>query len=109
MIDVAAGDVVGTSFYTYDTMGRQVWAIGAGSVNGNVFEIDFYITDGGIYGSDFNMDLVNRYLWGKGVFTFSSCHAGRVDIIPHEDFAGEFESLTTFISRSTTPVSCGDE
>jgi len=109
MIDVAAGGVVSTSFYTYDTMGRQVWVIGAGSVNGNVFEIDFYITDGGIYGSGFNMDLVNRYLWGKGVFTFSSCYAGRVDIIPHEDFAAEFESLTTFISRSTTPESCGDE
>ncbi|MCP4044479.1 MAG: cytochrome c, partial [Gammaproteobacteria bacterium] len=51
MIDVAKEGVVAVSFYTYDTMGEQMWIIGAGTVNGDEFVIDFEVTDGGIYGS----------------------------------------------------------
>ena len=53
MIDVAKDGVVAVSFYTYDMQGQQMWIIGAGTVNGNVFVIDFEITDGGIYGLRF--------------------------------------------------------
>jgi len=106
MIDVAGDGVVAISFYTYDTLGRQVWVIGTGTINGNVVEIDFYITDSGIYGSAFDPLLVNRYPWGTGTFTFSSCYAGTVDIIPNDDFSGEFEALTTHISRLTLPQDC---
>jgi len=107
MIDVAKDGVVAVSFYTYDTQGNQTWIIGAGTVNSNVFEIDFEITDGGIYGTDFNPLLVNHYPWGTGIFTFSSCYAGKAEIIPNQDYAGQFEAQTIFISRLTLPENCG--
>lgn len=109
MIDVAKAGVVATSYYTYDTQGQQVWLVGTGAVNGNTFEIEFFITEGGTYGSGFDPTTVNRYPWGTGLFTFSSCYAGRVDIVPNENYSAEFESLTTYISRLTLPEICGDD
>jgi cytochrome c2 len=109
MIDVARDGVVAVSYYTYDKQGRQMWVIGAGTVNSNVFEIDFEITDGGVYGPDFDPSIVNHYPWGTGVFTFSSCYAGKAEILPNQDYSDEFEDLTIFISRLTLPVNCGNE
>ena len=93
MIDVAKDGIVGVSYYTYDTQGNQTWIIGPGTVNGNVFEIDFEITAGGIYGPDFDPLLVNRYPWGTGIFTFSSCYGGKVEITPNQDYADQFETV----------------
>ena len=109
MIDVAQDGLVVVSFYTYDTMGQQMWVIGAGTLNGNVVEIDFEITDGGIYGSGFDPLTVNRYPWGTGIFTFSSCSAGKVEIIPNQDYSDVFEAQTIYISRLTYPEHCQNE
>ena len=106
MVDVAKDGVVVVSFYTYDTQGQQMWIIGVGTVNGNVFELDFEITDGGIYGSAFDPLLVNHYPWGTGTFTFSSCNAGKAVITPNQDYAGQFETQTIDISRLTIPEYC---
>jgi hypothetical protein len=106
MIDVSKDGIVAVSYYTYDTQGRQMWIIGAGTVNGNGFEIDFELTDGAVYGSAFDPLLVNRYPWGTGKFTFSSCYAGKVEIIPNGDFSAEFETQTVFVSRLTLPENC---
>ena len=109
MIDVGAGGVVVTSYYTYDTLGGQMWLIGPGMVNGNAFDINFEIADGGIYGSGFDPLLVNRYAWGTATFTFTSCYAGKVVITPNQDYADQFETQTVYLSRATTPESCVDE
>lgn len=109
MIDVAKDGLVVVSYYTYDKQGRQMWVIGNGTANGNVFEISFEITDGATYGVDFDPLMVNRYPWGTGKFTFSSCFAGQAEITPNEDFSGEFEALTIYISRLTPPDNCSDE
>ena len=106
MIDVAKDGVVAVSFYTYDTQGGQMWIIGAGTVDGNVFVIDFEITDGGTYGSAFDPLLVNHYQWGTGTFTFTSCYAGKAVITPNQDYSGQFETQTIFISRLTLPEYC---
>jgi hypothetical protein len=109
MIDVAKDGLVAVSYYTYDTMGHQMWVIGAGNLNGNTVEIDFELTDGGIYGSAFDPLTVNRYPWGTGIFTFSSCYVGKVEIIPNQDYSGIFEAQTIYISRLTMPEHCADE
>ena len=109
MIDVAKDGLVVVSYYTYDKQGRQMWVIGTGTVNGNVVEIAFEVTDGGVYGTDFDPLTVNHYPWGTGKFTFSSCYAGTAEIIPNEDFSAEFEALTISMSRSTPPDSCSYE
>ena len=106
IIDVAnAGNIV-ISFYTYDNTGQQMWLIGTGDVDGSVAVIDFYVTEGGLYGSGFDPELVNTVHWGTGIFTFSECATGVVDIMPGLDFAAEFEDMTTDITRLTVPVNC---
>ena len=109
MIDIAKGGIAAVSYYTYDKQGKQIWIIGAGTVSGNTFDITFEITDGGMYGDDFDPLLVNRYPWGTGKFTFSSCYAGKAEISPNEEFSDEFEDVTIYISRLTTPEYCSDE
>jgi hypothetical protein len=106
IIDVAnAGNIV-ISFYTYDNTGQQMWLIGTGDVDGSVAVIDFYVTEGGFYGSGFDPELVNKAFWGTGIFTFSECATGVVDIMPGLDFSAEFEDMTTDITRLTVPVNC---
>lgn len=109
MIDVAQDGLVVVSYYTYDTMGQQLWVIGPGTLNGNVVEIDFEITDGGIYGSGFDPLTVNHYQWGTGIFTFSSCYAGKAEIFPNQDYSDVFEAQTIYLSRLTFPEYCADE
>ncbi len=109
MIDVAKDGLVTVSYYTYDKQARQMWVIGWGNVIGDTFEIAFELTDGAVYGDDFDPLMVNRYPWGTGKFTFTSCYAGVVEIIPNEDFSGEFEAQTISVSRLTVPENCGDE
>ena len=109
MIDVARDGVVAVSYYNYDKLGRQMWIIGAGTVDGNVFNVDFEITDGGAYGVGFDPELVNHYPWGTGKFTFSSCYSGKAEITPNENYSAEFEDLVIYLSRLTLPASCGDE
>ena len=109
MIDVAKDGLVVVSFYTYDTMGEQMWIIGPGTVNGDVFVVDFEVTDGGIYGSAFDPLLVNRYQWGTGTFTFTSCYGGKAEITPSVDYSGIFETQTIDISRASLPESCGTQ
>jgi mono/diheme cytochrome c family protein len=109
MIDVARDGVVAVSYYTYDKQGQQMWIIGAGTVAGNVLNIDFEITDGGTYGVGFDPLLVNHNPWGAGKFTFTSCYSGKAEITPNENYSAEFEDLVIYLSRLTLPASCGDE
>lgn len=106
MIDVGNAGNIAISFYTYDKSGHQMWLIGPGHVDGSVAVIDFYVTEGGIYGSGFDTELVSEYHWGSAVFTFTECATGSVEILPDEEFSAEFEPMTTQITRLTVPINC---
>jgi hypothetical protein len=106
MVDIAAEGIVVVSFYTYDTMGNQLWLIGNGLVNGNTFDINLEITDGALWGDAFNPADVNRDDWGTGTFTFDGCHSGTASLVPNQDYAGAYDVLNVTISRATVPVSC---
>ena len=108
MIDVAKDGVVAVSFYTYDTLGNQMWLVGPGTVNGNGFDIEFELTEGAVYGSAFDPLDVSRYPWGTGKFTFSSCYSGTVEITPNGVYSAEFETQTIYLSRLTLPENCTD-
>jgi len=106
IIDVANAGHIVISFYTYDNSGQQMWLIGTGNVDGSVAVIDFYVTEGGMYGSSFDPALVERNHWGTGIFTFSECATGVADIMPNENYSADFEDMTTDITRLTVPVNC---
>ena len=67
-------------WYTYDSSGNQVWVNGVGQVQGHRIIFDQTIfTDGGIFGTGFDPDLVQRKDWGQITFDFSSCTTGVVN------------------------------
>jgi mono/diheme cytochrome c family protein len=88
LIDVANnsnGDtVIVVSFYTYDSIGNQVWLIGNVSTNSNTAEIALLIPEGAMWGADYNPDDSDETPWGTGTFTFTSCGAGHVVLVPNE-------------------------
>lgn len=87
------------SFYTYDSMGNQIWLIGSGPADGNTATFDMVITGGAMWGGDFNPDDVVRTTWGTATFTFASCGAGHISLTPDESQTG-FTALEYDINRS---------
>ena len=108
LIDVAFGGTFVATFYTYDTMGNQMWLIGSGTIGGGSITVTVQTTDGGTWGSAFDRLAVNRHDFGSATFTFESCSKGRVDIVPNAAYSGLFEPLSVDIVRLTVPVSCED-
>jgi sugar lactone lactonase YvrE len=92
------------TIYSYDSMGNQIFLIAVGTVNGDAVEADVFITDGGLWGDDFDPDLVNESQWGTGTFTASSCEAMHMSLMPNAQFQGMgYTDLMYDLIRLTTP------
>jgi sugar lactone lactonase YvrE len=108
-IEVAdAGDgrlVFVATFYSYDTIGNQIFLVAVGPVDGNTAEVDVFITEGGLWGDSFDPVLVNETQWGTGTFTASSCETMHVSLIPNAGFqAMGYTDLAHDLVRLTTPA-----
>ena len=94
LIDVAlnanGANIIVVSFYTYDSIGNQVWLIGAGLANGNTAVIDLMIPSGAKWGADFNPDDNIETPWGTGTFTFTSCAGGNIALVPNTEMQNNF-------------------
>ena len=92
------------SFYTYDTMGNQVWLVAlptdgltAGSTT---VEMTVYQVTGPMWGDDFDPDDRNSDVWGTGSFTFPSCTAASFTLTPGTDAqAAVFTELSYDLTR----------
>jgi hypothetical protein len=73
------------SFYTYDSEGNQAWlTFQSTSMEGTTVNVNVFITDGAMWGDDFNSADVNNTAWGTGSFTFPTCTAGSVSLTPNQ-------------------------
>jgi hypothetical protein len=77
------------SFYTYDSSGNQVWLTAQPtepdlSAVGTTVEVKYFITDGAMWGGDFNSADVNNQEWGSGSLVFDSCSSGSVSLMPNQ-------------------------
>jgi hypothetical protein len=77
------------SFYTYDDEGNQVWLTAqptAPDLNavGTTVDVMYYITDGPMWGADFNTGDLNQAEWGTGSLVFDSCMGGSVSLMPNQ-------------------------
>jgi len=92
--------IIVVSFYTYDSLGNQTWLIGAGEIDGNTAEITMTIPEGAMWGADFDPADSTVTPWGTGTFTFTSCGAGNVALVPNVDMQGRgFTDLSYDINR----------
>ena len=104
MVDVSYNmndeTIIIASFYTYDSLGNQTWLFGSGEIDGITAEILMYIPEGAIWGADFDPADSAATPWGTGMFTFTSCGAGNVALVPNVDMQGRgFTDLSYDINR----------
>jgi hypothetical protein len=93
------------TIYSYDDLGKQIFLIAVGTVNGDTVEVDVFITEGGIWGDDYDPSLVVESEWGSGTFTASSCEAMHMSLIPNAAFQGMgYTNLMYDLMRLTTPA-----
>jgi hypothetical protein len=93
------------TIYSYDTVGNQIFLIAVGTVNGDTVEVEVFITDGGLWGEDFDPALVNETPWGTGTFTASSCDSMHMSLMPNAQFQGlGYTDLAYELVRLTTPA-----
>jgi len=59
-----------------------------------------YMTEGAMWGDDFNESDVMRPLWGTATFTFPTCGGGTVELKANDDMkALGFSDQTTQLTR----------
>jgi hypothetical protein len=93
------------TIYSYDDMGNQIFLIAVGTVNGDTVEVDVFITEGGLWGDDYDPSLVVESEWGSGTFTASSCEAMHRSLMPNAAFQGMgYTDLMYDLMRLTTPA-----
>lgn len=93
-------------WFTYDEEGNQRWFIGSGTTIGNRLEIDeLLITEGGVFGPDFDPEDVRRIDVGELVLTFTGESSGRAEYTI-DGVVGE-QTLTR-ISRPVEIVATAD-
>jgi hypothetical protein len=93
------------TFYSYDPMGNQIFLIAVGLVNGDIAEVDVFITEGGLWGYDFDPELVNETQWGTGIFSASDCEVIHMELMPNAEFMGMgYTDLMYDLVRATAPL-----
>lgn len=97
------------SYFTYDGDGNQLWLGGSGLSDGNRAVANMELTAGGVFGSAFDKDDVERYQWGELEFVMDNCSTGHVWIRPNEAMLASgmgFESFHYQIRRLTQAGTC---
>jgi hypothetical protein len=105
--DGGAGYVFVAFFYTYDDEGNQVFLVAQGTVDGDTADVTVYITDGAMWGDDFNPDDVSLVEWGTGTFVANDCDAMSFTMMPNDAMQAEgFTDLAYDLERLTIPTNC---
>jgi hypothetical protein len=89
------------SFYTYAADGLQAYLLAESTaITGNMAEMTVYMTEGAMWGDDFNSDDVMRPLWGTAKFTFPTCGSATVELMANDEMkALGFSDMTTDMTR----------
>ncbi len=97
-IEVLADGRAVVTWYTYDLQGAQMWLIGVGEITGNSIHIDeMLVTQGAVFGLDFDPDDVILSNWGILDIEFDECDSAEVSYQSN----GEFGSGTLQAIRLT--------
>jgi plastocyanin len=91
--------------YSYGPDGGQIFLIAVGTPDGDTVEVDVFITDGGVWGEDFDPANIVETPWGSGVFTANDCESVSMALTPNADFlAAGYSELAYDLIRLTTPI-----
>ena len=97
------------TLYTYNNLGEQTWLIAQGLINGNMVDVEVFITDGPAWGDSYNPADFVATPWGSGSFLFTSCTAGTMSLLPNSAMqALGFTALAYDLRRDllTSGIAC---
>ena len=93
------------TFYSYDPEGNQIFVIAVGPVTGATAEVDVFITEGGMWGENFDPANVKQPQWGTGTFTASSCESITMSLRPNAEYQDlGYSSLAYDLVRLAQPA-----
>jgi len=104
--DAGNGELVFvTSIFSYAPEGGQIFLVGAGTPEGDAFELELFITSGGAWGEDFDPDQTPKSAWGTGVATSSGCDQLSMTLTPNPEYRENgYTVFTLDLERLTTPL-----
>jgi len=86
MLEILASDRAVMYWFTYDSEGEQDWYMAEGEIRGNrILFPELIQASGGIFGPDFDPDIVTRTIVGSASFIWSGCDAGAMDWLIDKD------------------------
>ena len=86
MLEILAKDRAVMYWFTYDNEGEQDWYIAVGDIRGNrILFPELIQASGGIFGPDFDPEMVTRTIVGSASFIFSGCDTGAMDWLIDKD------------------------
>jgi len=86
MLEILADNRAVMYWFTYNLEGAQDWYIAEGEIQGNrILFPELMQVSGGVFGPDFDPELVTRKVVGSASFIFSSCDSGAMEWLIDED------------------------
>jgi plastocyanin len=103
--DGGGGDLVFVAtVYSYGPQGGQIFLIAVGTPDGDSVTVDVFITDGGVWGDDFDPDDIVETQWGTGEFSASDCESITMTLTPNGEYAAMGYTVLSYdLVRLTTP------
>ena len=99
------------TMYTYTPEGDQIFMVAVGTPDGESVEVEIIISEGGVWGDDYDAANINQPTWGTGTFTSLGCDALDMTLTPnatyqaqgHTELSYELERLTTSLIACEEP------
>lgn len=103
--DAGGGELVFVAtVYSYGPQGGQIFLIAVGTPEGDSVAVDVFITDGGVWGDDFDPDDIVESQWGTGEFQASGCDLIIMTLTPNAEYAAMGYTVLSYeLIRLTTP------
>ncbi len=107
--DGNGGLIFVATIYSYaPNGGGQIFLIAVGAVEGDTAETVVFISEGGVWGDDFDPDQVEQPEWGVATFKATSCELMSMDLMPNADFRalGYTDLAYDLVPLTTRAIPC---
>jgi hypothetical protein len=108
IVDSDGGQKISVAWFTYDDSGNQMWLVGLADLQSGQTSVTIpaLVTNGPVFGPDYNPTAVVRTPWGTLTLNFSSCSAGILSYASSVGFGTGAINLTRL--TNLTQVRCDD-
>ena len=93
--EIVDGGMVSVAWFTYDMDGNQMWLTGATDISDSAttVAVPVTVTDGPVFGPDYDPDDLNSELWGTLTLNFPDCDTGLLSYASSTGFGQDTISL----------------